>query len=142
MKTIVYQNFEETLDVTLEVGTYLNNTLAIDIIVAETGECWTTATLNREVPMPYGVAIIKNYSENEGIFEWLKKNNLIKEHLFSYDSGFVSCPVVIVNMEKLAEFDPKGTAKYKRLHKNFKQIEKQLFEKKASCLDDFRKYQL
>jgi hypothetical protein len=38
--------------------------------------------------------IIKNYSENEGVLEFLIENGIVSKPLRTVESGWVTCPVV------------------------------------------------
>jgi len=112
MKTLNYQNH----NMSLKVSTHGGKTLRMDLSDAQTGEPWTTVTLWPDTPMPYGTAIIKDYSENEGMFDWLKQNGLIHARIAMYQIGYAECPVVSVNMQALEELDPPGTEYYRYKH--------------------------
>lgn len=47
------------------------------------------------------VIAIKDYSEDEGIVEWLEKNNIIISVEDVAFSGFVSIPIVKIDADKL-----------------------------------------
>jgi hypothetical protein len=112
-KTLVYKQNE----MILSVNTYKDKSLALSLTDAETGEPWSTLTVCIDYPMPYGVAAIKNYSENEGMLQWLIENNLIRTLLGSERTGYVSVPLVCVNMQVLVGFDENGIMEYRRRHK-------------------------
>jgi hypothetical protein len=38
--------------------------------------------------------IIKNYSENEGVLEFLIENGIVSKPLRTVSSGWVTCPIV------------------------------------------------
>ena len=82
----------EIFDVTLERCNYLNNTLALELVETETGEPFMMCTVN--IPdLSYGEVAIKNYSENEGVLDFLIKEGIIEPpHRFD-SSGYVSLPV-------------------------------------------------
>jgi hypothetical protein len=82
----------EIFDVTLERCNYLNNALALELVETETGEPFMMCTLN--IPdLSYGEVAIKNYSENEGVLDFLIKEGIIEPpHRFA-SSGYVSLPV-------------------------------------------------
>jgi hypothetical protein len=82
----------EIFDVTLERCNYLNNALALELVETETGEPFIMCTLN--IPdLSYGEVAIKNYSENEGVLDFLIKEGIIEPpHRFA-SSGYVSLPV-------------------------------------------------
>jgi hypothetical protein len=53
------------------------------------------ATVNiPEAQLSEGEIIVKNYSENEGVLEFLQKNGIVGPIIRSVRSGFISCPVV------------------------------------------------
>ncbi len=67
------------------------------------GEAITIATTNLpDEPIPEGCTIIKTWSENEGIFEWLLKENIIQPTGQHRQAGHEMAPVVIINPEFLA----------------------------------------
>jgi hypothetical protein len=82
----------EIFDVTLERCNYLNNTLALELVETETGEPFMMCTVN--IPnLSDGEVAIKNYSENEGVLDFLIKEGIIEPpHRFA-SSGYVSLPV-------------------------------------------------
>lgn len=74
---------------------YGNGRLALEIIDCEDGIPVMVATVNLpEVPLQEGEIIIKNYSENEGVLEFLQTNGLVGEVLREVETGFVKCPIV------------------------------------------------
>ena len=57
-----------------------NNRIAISLIDAEDGEPIAKATLNlNEIPLEKNEIIIKNYSENEGIYDCLVEAGIISK---------------------------------------------------------------
>ncbi len=82
----------EIFDVTLERCNYLNNGLALELVETETGEPFMMCTVN--IPnLSDGEVAIKNYSENEGVLDFLIKEGIIEPpHRFA-SSGYVSLPV-------------------------------------------------
>jgi hypothetical protein len=82
----------EIFDVTLERCNYLNNTLALELVETKTGEPFMMCTVN--IPnLSDGEVAIKNYSENEGVLDFLIKEGIIEPpHRFD-SSGYVSLPV-------------------------------------------------
>ena len=47
------------------------------------------------------VIAIKDYSENEGVVEWLEKNKIIISVIDVVYSGFVSAPIVKIDADRL-----------------------------------------
>lgn len=84
-----------TYDVIIAERCYSNNRLALEILDSEDGIPVMVATVNiPEVPLNEGEIIIKNYSENEGVLDFLQQNGLVGEVLREVQTGFVKCPVV------------------------------------------------
>jgi hypothetical protein len=83
----------EIFDVTLERCNYRNNNgLALELVETKTGEPFMMCTVN--IPnLSDGEVAIKNYSENEGVLDFLIKEGIIEPpHRFD-SSGYVSLPV-------------------------------------------------
>ena len=58
------------------------------------GECIAVATINvPEVPLQPDEVIIKNYSENEGMYDCLHKAGYISEPLYHIQTGYVTALV-------------------------------------------------
>lgn len=74
--------------------TYANKRIAIELTEAETGELMCIATVNiPDVHIEVGQVIIKDYSENEGIFKTLCKAGIIEPTGKSISTGMVTCPI-------------------------------------------------
>ena len=98
MEFLEYKNYE----VVLELGEYENGNLAIQMFDTADNVPVATCTVNIEdMDMGNGEVFIKNYSENEGMFNWFKKNNLVEEVLGFASNGYVTVPKVKLNMDKL-----------------------------------------
>jgi hypothetical protein len=90
--------------VILKVNFYENNDrIRLAIIDDVTGEPIAVITTNiTEVEgLCYNEACIKNYFENEGILQWMKDNNLIEEVLGMYEHGFITVPIVRLNINEI-----------------------------------------
>jgi hypothetical protein len=84
-------------DVILSWGKYGNGRKALEIIDSEDGFPVMVATVNiPEVPLTENEVIIKNYSENEGVLEFLQENGIVGPVKREVGTGFVSFPVVDV----------------------------------------------
>jgi len=84
-----------TYNVIIAERSYGNNRLALEILDSEDGIPVMVATVNiPEVPLNEGEIIIKDYSENEGVLDFLQQNGLVGEVLREVQSGFVTCPIV------------------------------------------------
>jgi hypothetical protein len=93
MYTLKTQHAE--YNVHLEKGKYSNGRTAIELIDAEDGIPVMVATVNiPEVPLNEDEIIIKDYSENEGVLDFLQQNGLVGEVLREVTTGFVKCQVV------------------------------------------------
>lgn len=72
---------------------YNNGNLAIELLESEIGDHYTTCTVNVGLT-PAGSVAVKDYSENEGMLDFLKENGLVGDTLYTVQSGFVIVPVV------------------------------------------------
>lgn len=101
MKQFTIKAFGSTHTVYIKLGTYANNgRTTIELIDAADHLPYATASLN--LPMVLlldGEVIIKDYSENEGIFKFLCDNNIVTDTGKQVQSGFVTCPIAKLNPE-------------------------------------------
>jgi hypothetical protein len=89
-------------NVELELGEYSNNRVGISLIDSNDGEYVLTATINiPEVPLADDEVIIKNYSENEGILDWLIENEIISSPARFIPVGYTLAPICKINKAKL-----------------------------------------
>lgn len=89
-----FQSSDDSTNYTLQIdyGTYHGGNPSIQLIDCADGMPFATATVNLPVLETDEVAI-KNYSENEGILNFLLDNSIIEApHRFVL-SGFVNIPV-------------------------------------------------
>lgn len=85
-------------DVTLKKSTYSNGRTAI-VAMDEDGCMAFTATVNLpEYQIPDNYAFIKDYSENEGVLNFLVENNIVEEVVGYVPSGYVTIPLCKINM--------------------------------------------
>jgi len=73
---------------------YSNNRIAL-VLVDEDGIPEAKATINvvEDTAHKRSEVTIKNYSENEGMYEWLLRNQIVRPaHRFVY-TGYTKCPV-------------------------------------------------
>lgn len=90
-------------NVVLRRGQYTNGRLALQLDT-EDGFPYATLTVNMpEHSLREGEAYIKDYSENEGMLNWMEKQELVKEVLGYVKSGYVQIPRVKLDMEKIEE---------------------------------------
>lgn len=81
-------------DVGFNTGNYSNGRLAITIHDADTFEPLAKVTVNApEEVIEKDEIIVKNYSENEGMDEWLLEENLVEKDFRNVSVGFALCPV-------------------------------------------------
>lgn len=99
----------------VQVGTYRDGSLAVELICAdeeEYGEPFTDVTKYVGGNMPLYCAAVKNYSENEGIVDFLIQNGLGKLESREIASGFVSIPVFQFDKARLQKLDARGCERY------------------------------
>lgn len=81
---------------------YDNDRLAIQLVDREDGSLVAKATLNvPEISVGPDEAVIKNYSENEGMLEALQEAGLVLAIVGWAQSRFVTCPIVKIDVSKL-----------------------------------------
>ena len=79
----------------LEFGVYKNGRTAIELKDAEDGMPVMVVTVNMDnAPLFGDEIIIKNYSENEGVLQFLQANGIVGPAKRWIASGWVTCPVV------------------------------------------------
>lgn len=84
-------------------GKYYNDRLALRLTDVKDHSLIATVTVNvPEVYVPEGCAIIKDYSENEGMYAALCDAGLVKDYLGLVEVGRTVCPLVSLNMDKIA----------------------------------------
>lgn len=58
---------------------YTNGRIALELYDLEEQDCYCRVTTNHpDTPIPPGHAFIKNYSENQGVYEWLLENKIVQ----------------------------------------------------------------
>ena len=85
----------------LKKARYQNNNTAL-VAADEDGVPFITVSVNVS-PLPPDRAAIKNYSENEGVFEALIAAGLVTDTGETIRSGFVTCPVARFNPDDFPE---------------------------------------
>lgn len=96
MKYSYITPFEEEVIVTLRVGVYGNGNPAIQLFDTEDGCTYAIATVNTPGLQKDEVAI-KDYSENEGMLNFLLTNNIVEQPHRKIESGYVTLPVCKIN---------------------------------------------
>lgn len=90
-------------EVNLCFGEYSNGRLYIGAYNSEEGPMFD-ATINLpKHNIASDEAFIKNYSENEGVLEFLMENDIVLKVVYYVPSGFVMVPLCKLNMEKINE---------------------------------------
>lgn len=80
--------------VNIKIANYGNKRKAIQLIDATDGMPYATATMNvSEKEVSIEDVVIKDYSENMGIYEWLVSKNIIEPAHALYELAFDSVPV-------------------------------------------------
>jgi len=91
----VYQNEE----VTISIGNYQSGRKAIQMYESETGFPYATATT--DLPgiaiKNYNEVLVKDYSENQGMFEFLTSNNIVTFTGKTVVSGHVELYICTLN---------------------------------------------
>lgn len=83
----------------LQIGYYGNGNTAIQILDKEDYGLITTATVNLGDKLPENQAYIKDYSENEGMLEFLKKTGIVNKVIGYKSSGYIIAPLCELNMD-------------------------------------------
>lgn len=82
----------------LSIGKYSNGRVAISLMDQESGMKIMTATVNLpDIDLNPGDAIIKDYSDNEGVLQFGIDNKLWEYNRQKVNSGFVQCHIVKLN---------------------------------------------
>lgn len=82
-------------DCIIRAWKYVNGNLAIELVEAETNEHLTTCTVNvGKIRDALKAVAVKDYAENEGMLDFLKRIGLVGKTLYTQQSGFVVVPVV------------------------------------------------
>lgn len=85
----------ETYNVSLKTGKYTDGRTFLQLIDTEDGCPVMMATVNiPDAHLEKDEVIIKNYSENEGVLEFLIENGIVSKPLRTVSSGWVTCPIV------------------------------------------------
>lgn len=91
---LINQWNEESTSVHVRKRKYKNGRTALELIEAETGEPYAVATVNiPEVLLTEDELLIKDYSENQGILDFLVQNRIVRLTGKGVESGFVWLPV-------------------------------------------------
>ena len=104
MKTFKFTPIESEIsrNVTVALHKYENGRTAIQLNDATDGHPYAVASVNMpDVLLDDNEVLIKDYSENLGILDFLIKNNIVTPTPNGVQSGFVWLPVAILNDESV-----------------------------------------
>lgn len=93
MKTVKFRN--QTL--ILVKGKYLNGNTAL-LLETKDGEPYDTLTANFNELLDEDEVYIKDYSENTGVYDMLKTENVIIKEISKKVSGFVELPLCKIDL--------------------------------------------
>lgn len=87
-------------EVTVQLGTYGNGRVAIELYTLE-GEPFMVASVNvPSVHLEEDEVIIKDYSENEGVLNFLEDNNIVHATPYAVQVGHTYCKICILQPEE------------------------------------------
>jgi hypothetical protein len=96
-------------DCNLVFSTYQHyNNTSIHLVDSTNGAPIATATLNPEMVLPPNQVVIKDYSENEGMFQALFEAGIIGGPSHWYESGFIKAPVCDLLVDIFQEDEEEG----------------------------------
>ena len=94
MQTFTFNQFGESTEVYIRQRNYPNGRPALELIDASDNIPYTVASVNLpNVLLDENEILIKDYSENEGILDFLTYNNVVHPTGREVQSGFVWIPV-------------------------------------------------
>jgi hypothetical protein len=94
--------YGSTYEVGLVMEKYYNGCTKLSMISPTEGPIAVISVNVQDTPcVEVDEILVKDYSENEGIFNWMKENNLIAEHVCDVRSGYVRLPYVYLNMDEV-----------------------------------------
>lgn len=86
--------------VSIKLGKYANNRISINLIDVSDNQPYAVATTNLpDVLLLDNEVLVKDYSENEGVLEFLTTNNIVVPTDRWVTSGFVDVQVCTLNPE-------------------------------------------
>lgn len=119
--------YNKDYPVMVHVNGYPDNAnLHVELLRAdeeEYGTPFSDTTKNLGTDLPYYCGAFKDYSEGQGMIEFLQSYGIGNPIGVRIESGFVSLPVVQFDRERLRALDPAGCDQYE---KRFNKIEPQL----------------
>ena len=105
--TFIYGKYTK-YECNFKTARYLNGNLALQIVGAKgselEGEPICTASVNPGIEIPPAQIAVKNWSENDGMDDFLSKTGIIGELVGKIPSGFVTIPVYALTESGLELF--------------------------------------
>lgn len=89
-KKVIFQDTELSVEL---LNYQNNNSVAIQLNEATTGEPWLTASVNVDAELAEDEVAIKDYSENEGVLAALVEAGIVSQPIKIISSGFVNIPI-------------------------------------------------
>lgn len=97
-KTFQFKNQYGGAEVSIHVQHYRNGRPVIELIDVSDGQPYAVATVNMpEVLLSPNECLIKDYSENEGMYEFLVNNNIVTPSDMGIQLEHVWLPLAIIN---------------------------------------------
>lgn len=77
-------------EVAIETGIYKSGRIALSLYTTEDGMPYCSATTDvKEYPiLNESELLVKNYSENQGVLEFLVENNIVEDTGITYPAGY------------------------------------------------------
>ena len=89
-------------DLVVSIGNYQSGRKAIVLHDAFSGECYIAPTADLPLDVKfYNEVLVKDYSENEGMFKFLTENNIVTFTGRTVASGFVELYICFLNPEEV-----------------------------------------
>lgn len=83
-----------------------NDTIAIQILDTDwLPYCTATVCAEGHLKKHPNSVVIKDYSENEGIYKWLVDNDIVEEAIDYINVGYCTCPVVNIKYNNFVEMN-------------------------------------
>lgn len=109
MKHFTYESFyDQYEDCYFEFGLYVDTSNLALSIVSESAGPVATVTTNVGRSFFPSITAIKNYSENEGMLDWLYSMGFVKREVCKIEQGFVEIPVVELDLDLISEYTKEG----------------------------------
>lgn len=100
MKEMKFKSY----DCVVKKTKYMNNgNLALMLLNKENGEMVALITVNGNDKFPPDTALVKDYSENEGMLEAITEAGLVEEVIGYAPLGFVIAPIVKFNLTDIED---------------------------------------